>query len=97
MYKISCGVEFVGGPLDGFVRKIDVAQRRGDYVVAPINVQILNSAAPHQRRPNQLSDDKSLSGDEPVSSVAVYHLRTWKCGYIYQFVKSVSPLACQID
>lgn len=76
----TCTVEFLGGPLDGFLRKIPATKPSSQYVVVPINVQLL-----------RLATGQELDSDAAATSVAIYCLRTNGTDHFYRFLMSVSP------
>jgi hypothetical protein len=83
LFKTVCTVEFIGGPLDGFVRTIAAREPCGEYVVVPVNVQLL-----------KIADGQQLDSNAAITSVAIYRVEGIGTEYVYRFLKSISPHDC---
>lgn len=87
MAEEVCGIEFVGGPLDGYVHPLSFPKHWiAEFVAVPINRRIISLLGGHWD-----------AQEKPASSVAVYRLMKIGAKWRYEFLTTTTPGDFELD
>lgn len=88
-------VEFLGGPLDGLYRRLDIqSEELNDLAAIPISARLLLSLLTGNRnvqKSMELQRNAMPTQEHPPSSIAVYELRKTDLVAQYRFLGAALP------